>query len=82
MFSKSWEEHLAHVRAVLESLRENGLTAKPIKCVWGASGLEYLGYVVGRGKVSVPKARVQAVRQFLRPVTKKNMRSFGGMILM
>ena len=40
--SKTWEEHLCHIRLVLESLRANGLTTKPSKCVWAANKVEYL----------------------------------------
>ena len=43
IFSHSWEEHVIHVRAVLEALRQHGLTEKPSKYVWGAKTLEYIG---------------------------------------
>ena len=42
IYSKTWEEHLCHIRLVLESLRANGQTAKPSKCVWAANKVEYL----------------------------------------
>lgn len=61
---KTWEEHLCHIRLVLESLSANGLTAKPSKCVWAANKVEYLGFVVGDGQASVPEARVAALRSF------------------
>ena len=32
VFSNSWPEHLEHLRAVLQRLREAGLTVKPTKC--------------------------------------------------
>ena len=38
IFSNSWEEHLEHLEhlgAVLQHLREAGLTAKPAKCQIG-----------------------------------------------
>ena len=35
VFSNSWEEHLEHLRQVLERLRRHGLTAKPSKFEWG-----------------------------------------------
>ena len=61
VFSNSWKEHLHHVRdEVLLSLRRNGLTAKLMKCVWGAKELEYLGHKDGGGKVCVRK---QGLRQ-------------------
>ncbi len=33
VYSKDWEEHLQHLRLVLEALRKSGLTAKPSKPV-------------------------------------------------
>ena len=79
IYSKTWEEHLKHLRAVLERLRQNKLTAKPSKCVWAAEKLDYLGHVVGGGTVAVPQARVKAIKNFKKPVTKKDMRAFLGM---
>lgn len=55
VFSRTWEEHLVHLRQTLERLRQYQLTAKPSKCQWGASSLTYLGHVVGHGKVCVPE---------------------------
>lgn len=78
VFSRTWEEHLQHLRQVLERLRRHGLTAKPSKCEWGAGSLTYLGHSVGHGRVSVPEARVAAIRDFKRPVTKTDLRAFLG----
>ena len=77
VFSNSWEEHLVHVRQVLEALAEIGLTAKPTKCVWGARSLSYLGHMIGAGYTSVPEARIKAFKQYHRPVSKKDLRAFG-----
>ena len=59
------------IQAVLEALRENGMTAKPKKCKWAAKTLEYLGHIVGNGQVAVPEARVKSIRNFKRLVSKK-----------
>ena len=80
VYSNSWEEHLRHLRQVLDRLRKHGLTAKPSKCEWGASSLTYLGQVVGEGKVSVPEARVAAIRNFRKPHSKSDLRSFLGTV--
>ena len=62
----------------MEALRANRLTAKLKKCKWGAQILEYLGHTFGKGKVSVPEAKVEAIKNLKRPVTKKDLRSFLG----
>ena len=80
VFSKSWDEHLQDIKKVLISLRRTGLTAKPLKCEWGATTLTYLGHIVGEGMVSIPEAKVEALKNFIRPKTKKNLRSFLGTI--
>ena len=42
--------------------------------------MEFLGHLVGEGTMSIPDHRVQALRQYNRPVTKKGLRSFLGAI--
>ena len=78
IYSFSWEEQLVHIRGVLDALREAGLTAKPNKCVWGARSLEYLGHEIGDGLVSVPEARLKALRYFHRPTNQKGLWAFLG----
>ena len=78
--SKTWEDHVKHIRTVLEQLKQFGLTANPKKCVWGVAEIEYLGYMVGRGKVSIPQLRVKALREYKRPMTKKDLKSYLGML--
>ena len=78
IFSDSWEEHLKHIQLVMEKLRQAGLTAKPSKCCWGIASISYLGHVVGKGKVSVPECKVKSIREFVKPVTKKDLQSFLG----
>ena len=65
VFSEEWDEHLGQIRNVLQRLRQFGLTANPQKCMWGVAEVEYLGYKVGEGKVSVPEIRIVALHEFL-----------------
>ena len=78
IFSQTWEDHVAHIKCVLDRLRKAGLTAKPAKCQWISASLTFLGHTVGRGKVSTPDHRVEAIRNHVRPVTKKDVQSFLG----
>ena len=77
--SATWKDHLEHVRQVLVRLRESGLTAKPDKCQFGMKHCRYLGYVVGGGEVRPEVAKVEAVKKWKRPRTKKEVRMFLGL---
>ena len=41
---------------------------------------EYLGHIIGDGKVAVPRQRVIAIQTYKRPRTKSDMRSSLGLI--
>ena len=64
----------------MERLKQFGLTANPKKCVWGVAVIDYLGHTVGRGKVRIPEVRVKALKEFRKPVTKKELKSYLGML--
>ena len=64
VYSGEWEEHLTHLRAVLERLRGAGLTAKPAKCKLGARQCVYLGHTVGNGEIRPESTKIEAVFNF------------------
>ncbi len=65
--SECWEVHLCHLRALLEVLKEAGLTCKRSKCVFGKRRLTFLGHEIGDGVVHVPEARVRAIEEHPTP---------------
>ena len=79
VFSETWTEHLQHIRAILQRLREAGLTAKAKKCKFGTDHCVHLGHIVGGGTVYPESAKLQAVRDFPTPQTKKQVRVFLGL---
>ena len=46
IYSKSLEEHLQHVTAVLDILKVYVLYAKKNKCCFGVNEVEYLGHYI------------------------------------
>ncbi len=78
--SRNWKEHLGHVRKLLLTLWEAGLTCKRSKCCFGIRSLEFLGHQVGGGTISVPAARVRAIRDHPRPKTRRQLRAFLGLV--
>ena len=80
VFSKSWEEHVGHLREVLTRLKLANLTVKLKKCQFGGAKVHYLGHVIGGGQIHPEEEKVKAVREYPRPVVKKDVRSFLGLV--
>ena len=78
VFSQNPEEHVIHLRRVLQELSASGMTVKENKCRFGMRKIEYLGHVIGGGEVAVPEHRAAAMAEFRLPKTKKQLRSFLG----
>ena len=79
IFSDTWEEHLVNLEAMLGKLREFSLTANMTKCQWAMAECTYLGHVVGGGQVKPEINKLEAVKKFPVPKTKKEVRSFLGL---
>ena len=79
IFSTTWEAHCQDIKRILGRLKEAGLTANVKKCMWGQTHCEFLGHLVGGGKVSPADLKVCAVKDFCQPKTKKHVRQFLGL---
>ena len=79
VFSRTYEEHLAHLREVFERLAKAGLRMKPKKCNFCCEQVCYLGHVVSEAGIAVNPEKVEAVRSFPQPTNLKKLRSFLGL---
>jgi hypothetical protein len=81
IFSKTREEHLVHVRMVLETLRHHKLYAKASKCQFGRASDGFLGHVISEHGVSVDPRKVAAVAEWAKPssCTDSDVRRFVGL---
>ena len=79
IFSKSHEQHLQHLRIVLDLLRRNRLFVKPSKCTWLRPELSFLGHLVGQDGIKVDPAKIQVVRDEPRPENLLQLRQFLGL---
>ena len=71
-------EHQALVTHVLQKLQDNDLFLKPEKCHFHKKQVEYLGVIVGNGKVKMDPIKVKAITDWPAPTTLKELRSFLG----
>ena len=79
VYSKTEAEHVQHLRSVLQRLRETRLYAKFSKCEFWLSSVAFLGHVVSREGIQVDPSKVSAVRDWARPTTPTEIRSFLGL---
>ncbi|MEO1413559.1 MAG: reverse transcriptase family protein, partial [Bacteroidota bacterium] len=78
IFSRSHEEHIQHVRRVLERLLHNRLFVKAEKCKFHASSVEYLGFIIEEGQTRADPRKIQAVVDWPAPRSRKELQSFLG----
>jgi hypothetical protein len=80
IYSKTKEEHLQHVRSVLETLREHKLYAKESKCEFMQRSVKFVGYIVSDAGLEVDQSKVEAVKAWPVPTNVSECRSFLGFV--
>ncbi len=78
IFSSSLQEHVQHVRRVLQRLLENGLFVKADKCAFHAQSVPFLGFIVSPEGVRMDPDRVKAVVNWPTPDSRKALLRFLG----
>jgi hypothetical protein len=79
IFSKTIDEHLVRLEAVLKCLLSANLKLKLTKCKFLATELRVLGYIVSAGGIAPDPAKVAAVQRFPVPISVKQLQSFIGL---
>ncbi|GBM92508.1 Retrovirus-related Pol polyprotein from transposon opus [Araneus ventricosus] len=80
VYSKTWDEHLIHLRNVLQELENAGFSVKLRKCTFAAKELQFLGHKIGGGKHAPDEEKIAAIKRLERPKTKKDVRSVLGLM--
>ncbi|KAJ9561564.1 hypothetical protein OSB04_006724 [Centaurea solstitialis] len=79
IYSKTKEDHVEHLREVLEILRKEQLYAKFSKCDFWLQEVQLLGHLVNREGIKVDPAKVEAVMKWETPKSPSEIRSFLGL---
>ena len=80
IFSRTFDEHLDHLRQVFDRLREAGLKLQPKKCTFGQTEVKYLGHIVSKDGVATDPAKLQIVKDYPTPTKVSEIRSFLGFV--
>ncbi|GAU10138.1 hypothetical protein TSUD_421340 [Trifolium subterraneum] len=79
VYSPSWNTHLQHLEAVLQTLQHHELYARLSKCFFGTREVDYLGHNVSGTCVSMESTKIQAVMDWPTPINVKQLRGFLGL---
>ena len=76
VYSETWEEHLKHIRKVLEILRKQKLYAKLSKCCFGAQEVDYLGFILRPSGVAIDPHKTRSIEEWLFLNVRKTSNHF------
>ncbi|GBG68112.1 hypothetical protein CBR_g2663 [Chara braunii] len=79
IFSRTVEEHAQHVDKVLSLLRRHKYKINAEKCEFGHTRILYLGHEVSADGIRPEDAKVASIRDWPRPQSMTEVRSFLGM---
>ena len=78
--SQSDDQHLRDLRAAFERMRAHSLKMNPLKCGFGVSAANFLGFMVHRKGIELDRNKTKAVLEARPPTNKKELQSFLGKV--
>ncbi|GKF05830.1 putative reverse transcriptase domain-containing protein, partial [Tanacetum coccineum] len=79
IYSKTQEEHVEHLRLVLELLKKEKLYSKFSKCEFWLKEVQFLGRVINGNKIHVDPSKIEVVKNLKAHRTLTKVRSFLGL---
>ena len=79
VWSKTWAEHKQHLAAIFSKLHEQGFQLKLSKCQFFQTKIEFLGFVIEEGRITVDPKKVSAIADLDPPLDLKSLQRFLGM---
>jgi hypothetical protein len=74
IYSDSEEEHVGHVKWIMQWLLEAGLNLKLEKCEFHKETVRYLGLIISTKGISMDEVKVETVRNWSREKKRENER--------
>ncbi|GKC75773.1 putative reverse transcriptase domain-containing protein [Tanacetum coccineum] len=79
IYSKTKEEHDAHLRQILELLKKEELYAKFSKCDFWLSKVQFLRHMIDSEVIHVDLAKIESIKDWESPKTPTEIRQFLGL---
>nr|KYP55932.1 Transposon Ty3-I Gag-Pol polyprotein [Cajanus cajan] len=78
--SKQKKDHLYHLKLAFEKMRKHGLKMNPLKCAFGVTAGEFLGFIIHQKGIEVDKNKTKAIMETRPPSNKKELQSLLGKV--
>ena len=80
ILSQTAEEHLGHIKQVLEKLRSTHLSMKLSKCQFFMKEIQYLGHILSTKGMTPLPSKMQAIKNMHPPKMHKQVCTFLGLM--
>jgi hypothetical protein len=80
IYSKNEKEHVEHIGNEMKLLKEAGIVLNKSKCKFFKEEIEILGNLVTKNSVRPDIKKTEAIQNFKKPQTIKDLRSFLGLL--
>ena len=72
------QDMIQKILIVLKILKDNDLFVKPEKCHFFVTKVEFLGFIIEDGKITMDPSKLKGISDWFPPQTLKQIRSFIG----
>lgn len=79
IFSKTIQEHLKHIRLVMEALKEYGFKISAEKSTWIAKEVPLLGFIISGKEIKVNPGKINTIRDRPEPKNSKQVETVLGL---
>ena len=79
IYSETLSDHVKHVEAVVQRLRQHNLKVKLSKCKIAQQKIQYLSHVISHGHIQPSKEKVKDLDKFQAPLSYSQIHSFIGL---
>lgn len=80
VYSKTFDEHVHHIKLVLDRIRDAGITIHPGKVQLCRTRFKYLGFIIEPGTCLPDPAKVEVLHSYPRPRNAKEVQKFIGFV--
>ena len=62
IYNSTWEDHTAHIEAVLQMLHKDGWKVKHSKCTFAQRTIAYLGHVISVEGIATDSSKISVIQ--------------------